>query len=238
MQKPTNKLEQVNEQLEVELVERQRLEEERDQFFMLSLDMLCIAGFDGYFRRIQSIVKHLIQLVNDVLFLERTEAGKLEFNATPVDLLTFCGELVEEIQLTVGNKHKLIFAHRGENTLAHLDSKLLRQIVTNLLSNAIKYSPESCTVRFDLICEPNEVILRIQDEGIGVPQEDQPKLFESFQRASNVGTIPGTGLGLTIVKKSVDLHGGQITVESEVGVGTTFTIALPWNIQKAGESVE
>jgi signal transduction histidine kinase len=89
-------------------------------------------------------------------------------------------------------------------------------------------------VHFALSCEPDKVVFRIQDEGIGIPKEDQQRLFESFQRASNVGTIPGTGLGLAIVKKCVGLHQGQITVESEVGVGTTFSVTLPLNIQKAG----
>jgi PAS domain S-box-containing protein len=187
-----------------------------------------------HLRRIQSTVHHLTQLVSDVLFLDKTEAGKVEFNPTFLDVVTFCGEIVEELQLTVGNKHKLIFVSQGECRLAYLDEKLLRQILTNLLSNAIKYSPESGTVHFALSCEPDKLVFRIQDEGIGIPKEDQQRLFESFQRASNVGTIPGTGLGLAIVKKCVGLHQGQITVESEVGVGTTFSVTLPLNIQKAG----
>ena len=187
-----------------------------------------------HLRRIQSTVHHLTQLVSDVLFLDKTEAGKVEFNPTFLEVLTFCGEIVEEIQLTIGSKHKLIFTSQGECRLAYLDEKLLRQILTNLLSNAIKYCPESGTVHFALSCEPDKVVFRIQDEGIGIPKEDQQRLFESFQRASNVGTIPGTGLGLAIVKKCVGLHQGQITVESEVGVGTTFSVTLPLNIQKAG----
>jgi PAS domain S-box-containing protein len=187
-----------------------------------------------HLRRIQSTVHHLTQLVSDVLFLDKTEAGKVEFNPSFLEVVTFCGEIVEEIQLTVGNKHKLIFVSQGECRLAYLDEKLLRQILTNLLSNAIKYCPESGTVQFALFCKPDKVVFHIQDEGIGIPKDEQQQLFESFQRASNVGTIPGTGLGLAIVKKCVDLHGGQITVESEVGIGTTFAVTLPLSIQKAG----
>jgi signal transduction histidine kinase len=108
-----------------------------------------------------------------------------------------------------------------------MDEKLLGHILTNLLSNAIKYSPEGGTVHFDLVCTAREAIFRITDAGIGIPEEYQTQLFESFQRASNVGTIQGTGLGLAIVKKAVDLHRGTIAVESEVGVGTTFTVRLP-----------
>ena len=97
----------------------------------------------------------------------------------------------------------------------------------NLLSNAIKYSPAGGSVHFDLSCEQGEVVFRIQDEGIGIPAADQARLFDSFHRASNVGTISGTGLGLAIVKKCVDLHSGKVTVKSEVGRGTTFTVMLP-----------
>jgi signal transduction histidine kinase len=110
-----------------------------------------------------------------------------------------------------------------------MDERLLRHILSNLLSNAIKYSPQAGSVRFNLICQHGEAIFHIQDEGIGIPVADQVQLFDSFHRASNVGTISGTGLGLAIVKKSVDLHGGKITVQSEVGVGTTFTVTLPFS---------
>ncbi|HAA30602.1 MAG TPA: hypothetical protein DCE56_26585 [Cyanobacteria bacterium UBA8553] len=110
-----------------------------------------------------------------------------------------------------------------------MDEKLLRYIINNLLSNAIKYSPQGSTVKCDLVCEQSNAILRIQDEGIGIPLEDQRHLFESFYRGRNVGSISGTGLGLSIVKNCVTLHGGQIAVESEVGVGSIFTVTLPLN---------
>jgi signal transduction histidine kinase len=110
-----------------------------------------------------------------------------------------------------------------------MDEKLLLHILTNLLTNAIKYSPQDTTVLFGCSCENQEVIFEIKDEGIGIPPEDQKRLFESFHRAKNVGAIPGTGLGLAIVQKSVELHGGRITCTSEVGVGTTFRVTLPLN---------
>jgi signal transduction histidine kinase len=110
---------------------------------------------------------------------------------------------------------------------AHVDEKLLRQILSNLLSNAIKYSLQGSTVQLELVCREGEAIFRVRDEGIGIPPEDQARLFESFHRAGNVGNIPGTGLGLTIVKKSVDLQGGTITVDSRVGGGTTFVVTIP-----------
>ena len=108
-----------------------------------------------------------------------------------------------------------------------MDENLLRHILTNLLLNAIKYSAEGSDVWFDLSCQNEEAIFQIQDRGIGIPLQDQEKLFESFHRGQNVGQIPGTGLGLSIVKKYVDLHGGHISLKSKVGVGTTFTVTLP-----------
>ncbi len=113
------------------------------------------------------------------------------------------------------------------STQFFLDEKLLRYTLKNLLANALKYSPQGSSVQFDLTCHQNQAVFQIQDQGIGIPSEAIPRLFESFYRASNVGTIQGTGLGLAIAKQCVDLHGGQITVDSCVGAGTTFTVTLP-----------
>jgi signal transduction histidine kinase len=180
-----------------------------------------------HFQRIQSSVKHLVALVNDVLFLNQAEFEKLEFHPTLINLVPFVHEVVDELQSTVDDKHCLRFADQDDCKPVFLDEKLLRQILTNLLSNAIKYSPKGGNVQIRLSCEYNRVIFQVKDEGIGIPSEEQDQLFKSFSRASNVGTIAGTGLGLSIVKKCVDLHGGQLAVESEVGVGTTFTVSLP-----------
>jgi PAS domain S-box-containing protein len=190
-----------------------------------------------HFHRIDDSVEHMTQLLNDVILIGQAEAGKLQFNPTPLELESLCREIVEEWQLSLDSKQDgqggriptVALSVQGNETQAKLDEKLLRQILTNLLSNASKFSPQTGIVRFDLICQEHQAIFRIQDEGIGIPLEDQPRLFESFYRASNVGTTQGTGLGLAIVKKCVDLHQGQITVESEVGVGTTFTLTLPLN---------
>jgi signal transduction histidine kinase len=110
-----------------------------------------------------------------------------------------------------------------------VDEKLLRQIFTNLLSNAIKYSPQGGTVHFKLRCQETTLVFQVRDEGIGIPEADQAHLFKPFERGSNIGTISGTGLGLAITKSLVELHGGQIAVDSAVGVGTTFTVTLPMN---------
>jgi predicted ATPase/signal transduction histidine kinase/tRNA A-37 threonylcarbamoyl transferase component Bud32 len=180
-----------------------------------------------YLARITSTVRHMTGLLDDVLLLSKAQAQKLEFNSSAIDLEKFCRSLVEEIQLGVKTQQTIAFSSPGNSTKVHMDEKLLRHILGNLLSNAVKYSPADSTVRFSLTYEADKAIFQIQDSGIGIPLEDQQQLFEPFHRASNTGKIAGTGLGLAIVKKSVDRHGGEITVESKVGVGTTFTVVIP-----------
>lgn len=190
-----------------------------------------------HMRRIQATAKHMSQMLHAVLMLGRAEVGKLEFNPAPLDLVKFCQELAEEFELSVGAQHVLIFTQSYSEQVCNLepnsiiavclDEKLLRHILTNLLSNAIKYSPRGSTVQLALICQDDQAIFEVQDQGIGIPAASQSYLFESFYRATNVGSIQGTGLGLSIVKQCVDLHQGKITVTSEIGKGSKFTVTLP-----------
>ncbi|HEY9653465.1 MAG TPA: hybrid sensor histidine kinase/response regulator [Coleofasciculaceae cyanobacterium] len=176
--------------------------------------------------RIESAVEQMTQLLEEVLLIGRAEAGMLKLELTHIDVVGVCHQIVETLQFST-TQHQLIFSTTSQEFYAELDPKILGHILTNLLSNAIKYSPDGGTIQFDLITTGKSVVLRVQDRGIGIPAKDLPQLFESFARASNVGSIQGTGLGLTMVKKSVDLQGGKITVESKEGVGTTFTVMLP-----------
>ncbi|MCA1993577.1 MAG: HAMP domain-containing histidine kinase, partial [Coleofasciculus sp. S288] len=192
-----------------------------------------------HFDRIQTHVKHMTQMLDDVLLVGKAEAGKLEFHPSPMNVLQFCRSLVEELQLSAGRQHTIIFTPECLCTeresevgcsscmVANLDEKLLQHILSNLLSNAIKYSPADSTIQFVLTCRDSHIEFQIQDQGIGIPDEDQSHLFEAFHRATNVGRVAGTGLGLVIVKNAVDLQGGSITVNSKVGFGTTFTVTLP-----------
>jgi len=183
------------------------------------------------FNQIRTAIKRMTQLLDDFLAINRVEAGKLEFKPAPLDLEKFCRELIEELQLNAGTKHLHIFSlvSQCQCTNACMDEKLLRHIFSNLLSNAVKYSPEGGTIHFEVDCQNEQVIFQVKDEGIGIPSEDQQQLFDLFHRAKNVGNIPGTGLGVSIVKRLVDLHKGTITVASKVRVGTTFTVTLPSN---------
>lgn len=188
----------------------------------------------GYLHRIQLSVRRMSQLLNDVLTIGETESGDLPFDPQPLDLLQFCKDLTEELQLNQSPHCPINLTYKNVDFLASeslsfpcLDEKLLQHILTNLLSNAIKYSPQGRSIEFNLTYSEKAIILQIQDYGIGIPVIDQPRLFDSFYRASNVKTIPGTGLGLSIVKQCVDLHGGTIEVISEVEKGTIFTVTLP-----------
>lgn len=182
-----------------------------------------------FFHRIKTSVGRMTDLLDDVLLLGKAGAGKLQFKPISLNLKDFCSNLVEEIILSTGNKNTITFEIQGQCTTANIDESLLRYILINLLSNAIKYSPVGSTVYFEVFCQNEAVIFQIKDEGIGIPLEDQQQLFQSFHRAKNVGSIPGTGLGLAIVKQCVDSHGGAIAVASKVGVGTTFTVTLPFH---------
>ncbi|HEY9599291.1 MAG TPA: PAS domain S-box protein [Cyanophyceae cyanobacterium] len=189
---------------------------------------------------IENAAKQMLQLLEDVLFIGTADAGKVRFNPEPLVLNEFCQDLVTEIQrgvslkpTTADSPHTLTFTGPNRVVLACMDKKLLRQLLSNLLLNAIKYSPDGGTVRFELACQGDKAIFQIQDEGIGIPIEDQSLVFEFFYRANNVNAIAGTGLGLAIVKKCVELHSGQIVVDSQVGQGTKFTITLPLNDPKS-----
>jgi signal transduction histidine kinase len=178
-------------------------------------------------QQIQEGVHHMTHLLEDVLLIGKVDAGKLEPKPTSFNLIEFCHNLIAEVQLTVSNNHEIEFLSEPELQNVWLDQKLLRQIFYNLLSNAIKYSPNGGKISVAITNQENRIILQVQDHGIGIPAEDQQRLFESFHRAANVENIPGTGLGLAIVKKCVDIQAGQITFESEVGRGTTVTVTLP-----------
>ena len=182
---------------------------------------------DVHLNNIQNQVRHMEQLLEDVLAIGKAESGRTEVNLENIELHDFCFDIVQDIQNNYGHEYPIHFASTCQNISISADKKLMRQIITNLLSNAIKYSQSGSHVEFEILCERRRIKLRIQDFGIGIPEEDQKHIFTAFHRATNVGTINGTGLGLSIVKFAVEAHGGQIEFESTVGHGTTFTISLP-----------
>jgi signal transduction histidine kinase len=171
----------------------------------------------------------MIMLLDEVLLVGKAEAGKLDFTPEPLNLIDYCQDLIEEFQERAGTNYTISFELKqlDDNLEFCGDKKLLHHIFGNLLSNAIKYSPEGGKVIFELEYQPENVVIKVIDQGIGIPLADQARMFESFHRAKNVGSISGTGLGLSIVKRCVDLHQGSIRLDSQVGIGTTFIVTLP-----------
>ncbi|MCT7949478.1 CHASE3 domain-containing protein [Ancylothrix sp. C2] len=177
--------------------------------------------------RIEMSAKTMTQLLTDILTLTRAEAGKLDFHPELLNLTEFCLVLIEQVEVSLLVNQRVFFVSEWCGGEAWVDEKLLRSILTNLLSNAIKYSGEGSSIYLTLRREGEMAIFQIRDQGIGILLEDRQFLYDSFHRGENVGDIPGTGLGLAVVKKCVELHGGRISVESEVGVGSLFTVWLP-----------
>ena len=194
--------------------------------------------------QIQSEVKHMTALMEDVLFLSRTNANKSKINLSKFDLLGFCSQLLRQIQRTSAKNCTLLSSlHLSANfnisienphlqsdlpeLIVKMDEKILRQILTNLITNAIKYSPQNSTINFSYNVDQTHVTFIISDQGIGIPEEDLEHLFSAFHRGKNVGILPGTGLGLSIVKNCIDVHNGSISVKSQLNIGTEFTVTLP-----------
>jgi PAS domain S-box-containing protein len=176
---------------------------------------------------IKSSVKRMGQMLEDILVIGRADAGRLEFNPEPVDLKSLCERIAQEARKTTQTAHEVELQCTLKKKHYLLDERLLRHVLHNLLINAIKYSPQSGRVGLRVMAGEASMKFIVEDQGIGIPLEDQAGLFTSFHRGANVGGIAGTGLGLAIVKKAVDLHGGSIRVESAVGKGSQFTVILP-----------
>ena len=149
--------------------------------------------------------------------------------ATPatLDVAALLGETVADVQglRKAGQRIECRAECAG---LIRLDASLLRKILVNLLSNALKYSGENSVVRVEAACQGRQLTLSVEDQGVGISQEDQKHLFERFFRARNVSTVPGTGLGLYIIAKYLELMGGTIALHSELNVGTTVPLTIPY----------
>lgn len=176
--------------------------------------------------KIRQSVAHLTTILNDFLSLEKLESGRASVQKNPIDLVEIIKDTVEETEGLRKQGQKVYF-DMPERYELQTDQQLLKNIMINLVSNAFKYTKEEGTIKILLYDNAHEVKIAVKDNGVGIPSEDQPKMFERFFRAGNVLNIEGTGLGLTIVLKYLELLGGTINFESQHGVGTTFTITLP-----------
>ncbi|ADB37938.1 ATP-binding protein [Spirosoma linguale] len=179
-----------------------------------------------HIERIKIAVKHLNDILEEFLSLEKLQEGQINVHPVAVDLSQLVSETVHYIQDAFGQKQSIEVALSCPGSI-NLDPSLFRKILINLLSNAVKYSGPETEIKIQAFCDNSLLILSVQDQGIGISEDDQKRLFERFFRAKNVSTIQGTGLGLHIVNRYIRLMGGQINLASELNVGTTLTVTLP-----------
>jgi signal transduction histidine kinase len=177
--------------------------------------------------RILASVDNLTNILNDFLSLGKLEEGAILPQVESFSISTFCAEVLDEFQVTLKADQRIVQHHNIAQDLVRLDRRFLKNILFNLLSNAAKYSLSGTTINCTIATQKEQLMIQIADQGMGIPEEDQQHLFSRFFRSHNAENIQGTGLGLHIVKRYLDMMGGEISFASEVGVGTTFFVSLP-----------
>jgi signal transduction histidine kinase len=183
---------------------------------------------DKMYKQIFDAVHHATALLDDVSLIDEAQNSKF-FKPLDVNLIPLINEIIEENLTVSGTNHKIIFLNHTAIKTFFMDAVMIRHIFNNIISNAIKYSPESEKITIDVHqINHDKIQFEIEDQGIGIPAEDIQYLLEPFYRASNIGEIKGTGFGLSIVKRFVELHKGELTIKSELLKGTKVTIILPF----------
>jgi len=186
-----------------------------------------IININKHVIKIKSAVDNLTNILNDFLCLEKLEAGKVAADFYELDIVKLSEEIKDEMQLMSRPGQQIIYQHKGTTNLVILDQNLLRNCIINLLSNAIKYSLEDSIIELDTEVTEDQILISVNDHGIGIPINEQLHLFEAFFRANNTGTIQGTGLGLNIVSRYAGLMNGKISFKSSLGIGSSFTLKFP-----------
>ncbi|MFW5645011.1 MAG: PAS domain-containing sensor histidine kinase [Bacteroidota bacterium] len=183
-------------------------------------------------RKIHQQLKHLSKIVDNILELSKIESGKIEFNPEETDLLRLCDQVLDKYNEMEEVQGKILFSAPERKIILNLDRTLIASALDNLLSNAVKYSGGKPGIKLEVTEADNKISILVSDRGIGIPEEDRQHIFLPFFRSSNTALINGNGLGLSIVKESVRLHGGEISFSSEVDKGTTFRLDLPATMKK------
>jgi PAS domain S-box-containing protein len=178
-------------------------------------------------KTIKTSVQNLTNILDDFLSLDKLDQGKITCRPSSFHLVGLAQTLVVDMQELAKEGQNITYRHHGAETAIFLDKEMLRNVLINLLSNAMKYSPPQTAITFVTKQEDSQIVLSIQDQGMGIPESDQKNIFETFFRANNATTIQGTGLGLNIVKRYLDLMGGRVTFVSQENVGTIFTVTVP-----------
>ena len=184
-----------------------------------------------YLDNIRQQVANLNEIVSDVVDLSKSTPEELDFSPARCDLLTLCRDIIESFELVHHQTHQFVFRCEETAIMAEFDRKLLRRALSNLVGNAVKYSPAGGEIRLEAQLDGPHALITVSDQGIGIPADDADYLFMAFHRAGNVGALPGSGLGLAIAKQTIDLHGGDIQVSSELNSGATFQVRLPLRLR-------
>ena len=245
LQTLVNELEKAKEDVSISLEKEKELNQLKTRFVSmashefrtpLSSVQLSASLIDKYIERqdahnikkhtskIKNSIGHLTGILNDFLSVEKLEAGKTEAENQEFDLVKFSEDITEDMQQIAKENQFIVYQHTGESSTVTLDPALLRNSVINLISNSIKYSGENTFIEFNTEINENEICITMKDNGIGIPEEEQKNLFEPFFRAHNTGNIPGTGLGLNIVKRYVELMNGKVIFNSSTGNGTSISL--------------
>lgn len=193
-----------------------------------------------YLKRIREGGKHLLQLINDILDLSKIEAGQVTLNCEAFNLRGIVPEVVSVIRPLAMTKKITVEEAYDHGATLSADRVRFKQVLFNLLSNAVKFTPEGGKVRIDSSVSDGQISISVSDTGVGLALSDQELIFEEFRQVQNSSSKPneGTGLGLAITKRLVEQHGGKITVQSELGKGSTFTISFPISLQQAPEPAD
>lgn len=179
-----------------------------------------------YLSDVEINIERMTQMTNELLVIGEIETKGINITPDKLDLVAFCQELIAEFEQTYLN-YQIQFDSNISLFTADIDSRLLRSILTNILTNAVRYSPSNQVIQFELYLNSNYVVFTIEDWGIGIPDADIKKIFEPFHRGNNVSNIPGTGLGLNIVKRFIALLDGEINIDSQINRGTRVQIKVP-----------
>ena len=176
--------------------------------------------------RMKSSIHRLVSILDEFLSIEKLESGNIEVKKNELNLKNFCESIIEEFAPVLKKGQRIKFIFKGKQEILS-DERILQHILLNLLSNASKYSAEESEVSLTIDISNQIIFISVTDSGIGIPEADQGNIFSNFFRAENTGNIEGTGLGLNIVKRYVELLEGSITFSSKLGEGTTFMVEIP-----------
>ncbi len=180
-----------------------------------------------YLDRIIKTVDFMKDLIENVIFIGKSDIDKIKSNPIKIKIDEFCKNVINDFQLTLPAKRIINYNFEGNNSEINIDSKLLRHIIVNLVSNAVKYSDDDKPIEIDVALKDNQLNLKVKDYGIGIAEEEQNRIFDLFFRGKNVGNISGTGLGMSIILRALEILNGKISVKSKLNQGSVFTVTIP-----------